>query len=150
MQKKSAFNMQSKASQVRELITEVFSQHGCLNSMEVCRYVNNKVETDSIEDTKACYPRDFGFVTRKERCLWRERGCQWFSLKVYQNLRLPAPTISFKDSRCVRDNCAQLEWRHQWRAVCLAHGEEHHYEERVHPEWADHCTEFEPPEEESK
>jgi len=80
--------MPSKAQQVRDLIQEVFSQHDCLNSMEVCRLINKQVKTNSIEDAKACYPRNFGYVTRKERCLWRERGCQWFSLKVYQNLRV--------------------------------------------------------------
>ena len=26
----------------------------------------------------------------------------------------------------------------------MAHGEEHHYEDKVHPQWADHCTEFKP------
>lgn len=79
--------VQSKASQVRASIREVFSQHDCLNSMEVCRYVNKQVKTNSIEDAKACYPRDFGYVTRRERCLCKKRGCQWFSLKVYQCLR---------------------------------------------------------------
>lgn len=55
----------------------------CLNSMEVCRLING-FETRDVE---GCYVHGFGFVTRPERCNFKERGCTFWSLVVYNALR---------------------------------------------------------------
>ena len=71
-------------SRLRVECLEALKQHGCLNSMEVCRVVNG-FEPDDFRD---CYPRgDFEFKTRPERCEFEARGCKYWSLKVYSALR---------------------------------------------------------------
>lgn len=65
-----------------ELLDFIGSQ--CLNSMEICRLLNG-FESD---DFKGCYAgREFAFITRTERCNYKEQGCTFWSLTVYNALR---------------------------------------------------------------
>ena len=66
-------------------IREILEGAGCLNSMEVCRVLNGFDK----EDFEGCYAeRGFAFVTRPERCNHKERGCHFWSLTVYNKLRV--------------------------------------------------------------
>lgn len=56
--------------------------------------------------------------------------------------RPPAPTIAFKHSRCIREQCGNLVYLHRWMVICRAHEEKHHYEDRVALFWADSCKEY--------
>ena len=60
-----------------------FLGNKCLNSMEICRLLNGF----EARDVQGCYNQGFGFVTRPERCSFKERGCTFWSLKVYNALR---------------------------------------------------------------
>jgi len=65
-------------------IYEWLKSEGCLNSMEVCRLLNG-FEKD---DFRPCFAgRQFGAITRPERCNYKERGCHFWSLTVYNALR---------------------------------------------------------------
>jgi hypothetical protein len=65
-------------------LKEWIESEGCLNSMEVCRLLNG-FEKDDFDD---CYAeRGFAFITRCERCNHKERGCHFWSLTVYNELR---------------------------------------------------------------
>jgi len=71
-------------ARLRVTLLEILRREGCLNSMEVCRIVNG-FEKNDFRD---CYPRgDFRFVTRPERCEYKTRGCNYWSLTIYQELR---------------------------------------------------------------
>jgi len=53
------------------------------NSMEVCRIVNGF----DWQDRSPCYTHGFGYVTRPHRCAYKERGCRYWSFKIYNKLR---------------------------------------------------------------
>lgn len=65
-------------------IKEWLESEACLNSMEVCRLLNGFQR----DDFGGCYAnRGFAFITRPERCNYKERGCHFWSLTVYNMLR---------------------------------------------------------------
>ena len=78
----------SKAGTIRALSQQALKTHGCLNSMEVCRAINGF----DIKEAKACYPQrhmsifNFG-GTHPQRCTAGLRGCAFWSLEVYKQLR---------------------------------------------------------------
>ncbi len=65
-------------------ILEWIEYEGCLNTMEVCRLLNGFDK----DDFQGCYAnRKFAYVTRPERCNYKERGCVFWSLDIYNELR---------------------------------------------------------------
>ena len=85
------------SSQVRTASMRALKRHGCLNSMEVCRVVN-RFEPG---DFRGCYPTgDFAFKTRPERCEWKARNCDVWSLKVYNALRSMQKSGQIQSRKC--------------------------------------------------
>jgi len=67
----------------RNKIYDILKKKGAMNSMEVCRVLNG-FPKDSFEK---CYPNEFSYETKQKRCNHEERGCEVWSLTVYNQLR---------------------------------------------------------------
>jgi hypothetical protein len=77
---------------VKREILETLQGEGCLNSMEICRRLNGvglwSDYPDAKEHPEVCYNgRKFSYQTRPERCNYKENGCVFWSLTVYNILR---------------------------------------------------------------
>jgi len=66
-----------------DVIKKILEKNGALNSMEVCRILNG-FKKDSFSK---CYPDEFSYETKNERCNKENRGCEVWSLTVYNQLR---------------------------------------------------------------
>jgi len=68
---------------LKELIEAIVLREGCLNSMAICRIVNNRGDYP-----RECYDgQGFSYETRNQRCAHKTNTCRVWSLRVYKELR---------------------------------------------------------------
>lgn len=77
---------------VEREIKEWIQEKGCLNTMEICRRLNvvgmPYDYPDGKEHPEECYKgKKFSYQTRPERCNYKENGCVFWSLTIYNTLK---------------------------------------------------------------